>query len=118
MKINFDYAFLDDKGKAVTLGGQPATFKMVAVESLLHAKAEGAEGEPDGKEKRARYDLAVRIKNFGAQAELSQDDIELLKSVLPANHALVVGPAMDLLEGKDPAVFKQEPKLAEAPPAK
>jgi hypothetical protein len=113
MKVNFDYAFLDDAGKPVSLAGQPATMKSCTIHALLHAKAEGEEGEPSAQKKRHRYGLAARISNHGSNTELAAGDVELIRSVIGAHHVLVCGPAMDLLEGNEPE--KMAPKLTEVP---
>lgn len=105
MKVNFDHQFIDNHGKAVKFGANPAVFKELAVSALLNVKGEGDE-EPSAKEKRHRFDLAVKIQNFGSQAELSDEDVNLLKAVMGNYHTLVVGPAMCLLEGIEIPKFK------------
>lgn len=106
MKVNFDHQFMDDNGKPVRHGTKPAVFKDLAVQALLHAKGD-SEGEPDAKEKRHRYDLAVRIQNFGSECLLNESDVNLLKAVMGnAYHTLVSGPAQYLLDGQEVPAFK------------
>lgn len=102
MKVNFDHLFLDNFGKPVKFGQKPAVFKDLAVSALLHPVGEK---EPPAKEKIHRFDLAVRIQNFGSSAELNEGDLGMLKIVMGEYHPLVVGPAMYLLEGKQIPAF-------------
>lgn len=103
MKVNFKHEFKDENGKDIKHGVAPkAIFGALAVQALLNAKKDETQGEPGAKEKRHRYDLAVRIKNFGSEALLSKEDVELLSGVMgQAYHTLIAGPALFLLEGKE-----------------
>lgn len=105
MKVNFDHQFVDNFGKPVKFGPNPAVFKDLAVSALLNPIGEK---DPDSKEKIHRYDLSVRIQNFGSHAELNEDDVILLKAVMGNYHTLVVGPAMCLLDGKKVPEFHLE----------
>ena len=101
MKANFDYQFKDDKGNPIHLGPnkEPATMKNVSKMALLH----GPDKDQDMKIKRMRYDLAVKIHNFGSNAEMAAEEVSLLKEMIGASMVpLVVGPAMAILEGQEP----------------
>lgn len=113
MKVKFSHVFRDDSGKDIKHGiKEQAVFKDLAVAALLNAKREGQEGEPTGIEKRHRFDLSVKIKNFGDAAELSEDDVKLLKEVIgQAYHTLIAGPASYLLEGKEIPGFEVTPEI-------
>lgn len=102
MKVNFKHEFKDENGKDIKHGVAPkAVFGALAVQALLNAKRDEAQGEPGAQEKRHRYDLAVRIKNFGNDVLLSLEDVTLLSGVMgQAYHTLIAGPALFLLEGK------------------
>lgn len=108
MKVKFSHVFKDDKGKDIKHGASDkAVFGDLAVAALFHAKREGQEGEPGGAEKKQRWDLAVKVKNFGDQAELSKEDVELLKAVMAqAYHTLIAAPALYMLEGKECPQFQ------------
>ncbi len=101
MKINFDYEFKDDKGNPIHLGAEKnqATLRNVSVLALLH----GPDKDQGAKKKRHRYDLAIKIKTYGKETVLREEDVELLKEMIGvAMVPLVVGPAMAILEGQEP----------------
>ena len=104
MKFNFDYQFIDENQKPITIGPlkDPATLKQVSVMALLHGPDQGH----DMSKKRQRYDIAVKIKNFGPQAELNDSDVTLLKEMIGVSMVpLVVGQSVAILEGNEPPTF-------------
>ena len=123
MKVNFDHQFIDDNGRAVMSSGKPAVFKEIAVQALLHSASRVDEAgkpiEPGAREKRHRYDLAVKIRNFGSNAEIGPEDAALINATVGQGyHPLVAGAVSYLLEGKEPPKFsipQAEPAPVEQP---
>lgn len=126
MKANFDYQFVNENGNPVKFNGRNANLKDISVAALLNAASQrnekGETMEPGAREKRHRFDLAAKIRTFGSQAELTSEDVELLKACIGEGyHTMVAAPAAYILEGKEPPaiMFKQdEPDQPAGEPAK
>lgn len=107
MKFNFDFEFKTEDGQAVSLNSQgeqkPLKMKEAAVKALLYPPKDL---QVSGVEKIQRYDLAVKISNFGSEAELTAEDAALVKHAMAAIYIpIVVGQASAILEGKEPTLI-------------
>jgi hypothetical protein len=88
-----DVEMKDTKGNAATLRG-------VCVEALLASYED--ERALAGEEKLKRWELAMKIKKAQDPADLSVEEISLIKKLIgKAYGALVVGQAWSMLEGKE-----------------
>ncbi len=108
MKYNFDFEFRTEDGSGVTLSSQgekkPLKMKEAAVKALLYPPKDL---DVPGPEKIQRYDLAVKISNFGSEAELTAEEAELTKKAMAMIYIpVVVGQASAILEGKEPQIIK------------
>lgn len=103
MKVNFEHVFTDHHGKEVKMqrDGAPATMKDIAVDGLMYP-SDTEMGKMNGQQKVKRHDLAVKIMNFGNQAEIIAEDVVMLKEIIGARYIpAVVAQAFALLDGSE-----------------
>ena len=109
MKVNFDHVLVSEDGKPVYLSGSdgknPLTAKEACVKALLYPPTSK---NPPLKEKRMRYDTAALIQNFGSNAELNEEQANLIRECIGDMYVpVVVGALCELLDGKTPTVFSK-----------
>lgn len=99
MKVLLGKVLVDLDGKEIPSESGPATLCGVAVNALLAVFQD--EQNLTGEEKLKRWELAVKVKNLPDPAELSADEVVLIKKLIGKAYApIIVGQAWQMLEGK------------------
>ena len=105
MKIKFSHEMHDLNGKPISMepnGSKAATVKELCVQGLLMV-TQLEQAKMNKAEAIKRRDLAVKIKNFGDEAEMTAEDCEFIKQCIgPKYIPLVVAECCDILDGKEP----------------
>ena len=107
MQVLFGQVFKDDKDEQALVGGKPFTLRDAAKQALILTY--GDEQNLPAEEKVKRYDLYLKVKEATDPAELTVEDVALVKKVIGKAYAvLTVGQAFRMLEGKtdDPVAVK------------
>lgn len=97
MKRDFSAVLKDLEGKALVSNDAPFTLKDACVTALMAGYDD--ERHLSGEQKFARYQLASKISGPAALAEVTAEDIGLLKTLIGKLYSpVVVGPAYVALE--------------------
>jgi hypothetical protein len=115
MKYNFDFEFYTEDGQPVVLNNasnkRNLSFKEAAIKALLYPPKDYV---CDSVEKIKRYDIAVKLSNFGNEAEIDQEQRELILHAMGQVFIpVVVGQAKEVLNNTAPHRFNFEVPNAE-----
>jgi len=97
MQVLFGQVFTDEKDKEILVEKNPFTLRDATKQALLSIFQD--EQGLTGDEKVKRYDLYLKVKDTVDPAELTAEDISLIKKLIgKAYGVLIVGQAFKMLE--------------------